>query len=128
MGAVAELAQRRKALKAQLKEATKNLRNEAYACDFLVHGLVFVLVSIVVLEAHLKARRRRRLVKRAQGLRPEGLVWLLQRSTQQGDQNEQQAGNPDGREGGRGNGQNTQQARNPDGGEGANSGGQSSGD
>ena len=124
MDAVAELAQRRKALKAQLKEATKNLRNEAYACDFLVHGLVFVLVSIVVLEAHLKARRRRRLVTRAQGLRPEDLVWLLQRSTQQGDQNEQQAGNPDGRGG---NGQNTQQARNPDGGEGANSGGQSSG-
>ena len=88
-------------------------------------GLCLCL-SVVVLEAHLKARRRRRLVKRAQGLRPEDLVWLLQRS-QQG-QNEQQAGNPDGGEGGRGNGQNTQQARNPDGGEGANGSGQSSGD
>ena len=34
MDAVAELAQRRKALKAQLKEATRNLRHEAHACQF----------------------------------------------------------------------------------------------
>ena len=44
MDALASLAQHRKTLKAQLKEATKNLGNEAHVCEFLVHGLVFVLV------------------------------------------------------------------------------------